>query len=73
VVVLPLSSHLEKPSESSKDSSPQKANRVLKNCMGTLMPFESQAETPESIHARTAYWLAEELDSLKVSGGSKKH
>jgi hypothetical protein len=42
VVRLPLRS--DKLSESSKESSRYKAARMLKNCMGTPMAFESQVE-----------------------------
>jgi hypothetical protein len=57
---------------------------TLKDCMGTLMAFESQVETPKSmlIHEKLdadpalpslRYWLAAGPASLNVSGGSKKH
>jgi hypothetical protein len=78
VVVLPLSSHSEKKHyESSKEGSAHKAAQELKDCIGTPLSFESQVETPEASaqvwNLIVGYWLAEGPDSLKVSGGSKKH
>jgi hypothetical protein len=47
VVVVRLSSHPDKLFESSKEGRRYKAARILKNCMGTPMAFESQVETLE--------------------------
>jgi hypothetical protein len=53
VVVVPLALHWENGLRlvKLKEGSTHYAAKILKNCMGTPMPFESQVETPESPRA----------------------